>query len=81
MVMRMCQNMWPHFAKARARGRIESPFAASAAFAGLGGALGLLLALLAPWAARVLSDGAIALPAALLAANVINVDRDRKSVG
>ena len=65
--------MWPHFAKARARGRIESPFAASAAFAGLGGALGLLLALLSPWAARVLSDGAISLPAALLAANVVNV--------
>ena len=65
--------MWPHFAKARARGRIESPFAASAAFAGLGGALGLLLALLAPWAAGILSDGAIALPAALLAANVVNV--------
>ena len=65
--------MWPHFAKARARGRIESPFAASAAFAALGGALGLLLALLAPWAAGVLSDGAIVLPVALLAANVVNV--------
>ena len=69
--------MWPHFAKARARGRIESPFAASAAFAGLGGALGLLLALLSPWAARVLSDGAISLPAALLAANfVLNAQKD-----
>ena len=65
--------MWPHFAKARADGRVESPFGAAATFAALGGGLGLAMALVAPWAAHVLSSGKIVLPLPLLVANVANV--------
>ena len=65
--------MWPHFAKARADGRVESPFGAAAAFAASGGALGVCLAAVAPWAAPLLSKGQIVLPTALLVANVANV--------
>ena len=65
--------MWPHFAKARADGRVESPFGAASSFAAMGGALGLAMALVAPWAAHILSSGKIVLPLALLVANVANV--------
>ena len=65
--------MWPHFAKARADSRVESPFGAAGTFATMGGALGLAMALAAPWAAHVISSGKVVLPLALLAANVANV--------
>ena len=65
--------MWPHFAKARADGRVESPFGAARSFAAMGGGLSLVLVLVAPWMASVLSDGKIELPVTLLAANIANV--------
>ncbi len=65
--------MWPHFAKARADGRVESPFGAARAFAAMGGGLSLGLVIVAPWMASVLSDGKIELPITLLAANIANV--------
>ena len=65
--------MWPHFAKARADGRVESPFGAARSFAAMGGGLSLGLVLVAPWMASVLSDGKIELPVTLLAANIANV--------
>ena len=65
--------MWPHFAKARADGRVESPFGAARAFAAMGGGLSLGLVIVAPWMASVLSDGKIELPVTLLAANIANV--------
>ena len=65
--------MWPHFAKARADGRVESPFGAARSFAAMGGGLSLVLVLVAPWMASVLSDGKIELPVTLLGANVANV--------
>ncbi|CAM2840075.1 oligosaccharide flippase family protein [Actinomyces slackii] len=58
--------MWPMFARARARGQIESPFAPAAFFGGGGLLAGLCLAALTPWAARLLSDGEIRLPAILV---------------
>ena len=60
--------MWPQFARVRAAGRVESPFRPMAVFSGVALGLGAVMGLLAPWAARVLSDGAIALPAMLVAA-------------
>ncbi|WP_314168422.1 polysaccharide biosynthesis protein [uncultured Actinomyces sp.] len=65
--------MWPHFAKARAQGRIESPFRAAGAFAGLGAGLGLALLVVTPWVTPFLSDGKFELPMTLLVANVANV--------
>lgn len=65
--------MWPHFAKARADGRIESPFRAATVFAAFGGGLGVALTLVSPWAASILSDDLIVLPWALLVAYVANV--------
>ncbi|WP_243106744.1 MULTISPECIES: oligosaccharide flippase family protein [Actinomyces] len=65
--------MWPLFARARADRRTESPFRPAAAFAGAGLLAALLLAGATPWAARVLSDGEIALPVVLVGAYVLYV--------
>lgn len=65
--------MWPHFARARARGHVESPFRPALVFAGGGLVLAILMAALTPWAAGFLSDGAVVIPVALLVANVLNV--------
>ncbi|WP_128773688.1 oligosaccharide flippase family protein [Actinomyces oricola] len=66
-------SMWPLFAKARADGRIESPFKPAVFFAAGGLVLALVLGALAPWAARLLSDGLIALPLILIGAYVLSV--------
>ncbi|MDO4243480.1 MAG: MATE family efflux transporter [Actinomyces sp.] len=65
--------MWPHFARARADGRVESPFRPAVVFGAGGLALGVVLAVLTPWAARLLSDGAVVIPLALIVASVLNV--------
>ncbi|WP_244671745.1 polysaccharide biosynthesis protein [Actinomyces succiniciruminis] len=65
--------MWPQFAKARARGRIESPFRPALIFSAIALVLALILVLLTPWAARLLSDGRITLPAVLLVAYALDV--------
>ncbi|VEG29643.1 MATE family efflux transporter [Actinomyces howellii] len=65
--------MWPHFARARADGRVESPFRPALLFGAGGLAMGLVLAALTPWAARLLSDGAVTIPLALIVASVLNV--------
>ena len=65
--------MWPLFARARARGRVESPLG-PALFFGAGGLVsGLGLAALTPWAASVISDGRIHLPVTLIAAYLVYV--------
>lgn len=60
--------MWPLFARARARGQIESPVLPSLLFGAGGLAVGLALAGVTPWAAHLLSDGQILLPTALVLA-------------
>ncbi|SPT53130.1 Polysaccharide biosynthesis protein [Actinomyces bovis] len=65
--------MWPQFAKARAQGRVVSPFKPTLVFA-IGGLLAALaMAALTPWAANKLSKGLIAIPAVLIASWVLNV--------
>ena len=66
--------MWPVFARARSAGQITSPFRPAGIFASAGTAMALAMGLLAPWAAGILSDGAIHLPLLLIvsfAASVI----------
>lgn len=65
--------MWPQFAKARAQGRIESPFKPAAVFGAGGLVLAVLLAAVMPLAARLLSDGLITIPIALVIAYVLDV--------
>lgn len=49
--------LWPIFALSRARGEARSPMPLTAAFGGAALVLGLVLALLQPWAVAVISDG------------------------
>lgn len=60
--------MWPLFARARARGQVESPIVPALLFGAGGLVLGTVLAGLTPWAARLLSDGKIVLPLTLVLA-------------
>ncbi|GAA4982515.1 polysaccharide biosynthesis protein [Kineococcus glutinatus] len=53
--------LWPVFARARSTSDVSSPFAMAGAFCLVGLAGALVLALLMPWLAPFLSDGAIAL--------------------
>ncbi|WP_235984977.1 lipopolysaccharide biosynthesis protein [Actinomyces trachealis] len=65
--------MWPQFAKARAQGRVVSPFKPTLIFT-LGGLIGALaMAALTPWAADKLSDGLIIIPTVLIASWVLDV--------
>ncbi|QKD80317.1 MATE family efflux transporter [Actinomyces marmotae] len=65
--------MWPVFARARSAGRIASPLKPSGVFACVAGVMSLVMALLAPWAADILSDGAIHLPTLLIVAFAVSV--------
>lgn len=60
--------MWPLFARARARGQVESPIVPALLFGAGGLTVGLALAGATPWVAHVLSDGQIVLPAVLVLA-------------
>lgn len=60
--------MWPLFARARARGQVESPIVPALLFGAGGLAVGLALAGATPWVAHVLSDGQIVLPTVLVLA-------------
>ncbi|WP_341769454.1 lipopolysaccharide biosynthesis protein [Actinomyces bowdenii] len=60
--------MWPLFARARARGQVESPIVPSLLFGAGGLVVGLVLAGATPWVARLLSDGRIILPTVLVLA-------------
>lgn len=65
--------LWPIFARARAAGRVETPWAATVWFLGAGLALGLIMALLAPWLTEFMSGGALHLPWELVLVFVVFV--------
>lgn len=62
--------LWPIYARARAEGEVRSPARPSLAFLGAGLVLGSLLALVAPYLADFISDGAIELDTWLVVAFV-----------
>lgn len=63
--------LWPHYSRARADGEIRSPFRITIAFTGFGLAIGVGLAVIAPWLAHFMSNGTIKLSMGLLAAFVL----------
>ena len=58
--------LWPVFARARREAEVRSPLPMAAAFCGAGLALAVVLALLLPWVAPLISGGAIVLDAWLV---------------
>lgn len=66
-------SMWPQFARVRERGQVASPFRPALVFSGAALVLALALAALTPWAASILSDGAITLPLSLVLSYVAYV--------
>lgn len=61
-------TLWPVFARARARGRSDSPFAMSGVFAAAAGLMALAVAVASPFLADLASGGRIELPLLLVAA-------------
>ncbi|MCM3778115.1 lipopolysaccharide biosynthesis protein [Microbacterium hydrocarbonoxydans] len=65
--------LWPIFARARAAGRVESPWVPTFWFLGGGLVIAGGMAVISPWLASVISDGQIDLPWALITAFVVFV--------
>ncbi|WP_243231859.1 oligosaccharide flippase family protein [Microbacterium sp. CIAB417] len=65
--------LWPVFARARASGRIETPWVPTVWFLAGGLVIAGGMAVISPWLAAVISDGALQLPWMLIAAFVVFV--------
>ena len=65
--------MWPQFARARAAGRVESPFRASLVMGGLGAVAALALWATTPWLVPLVSGSAITLTTSLILAYVAGI--------
>ncbi|MFK4853368.1 lipopolysaccharide biosynthesis protein [Microbacterium sp. ZW T6_19] len=65
--------LWPIFARARAAGRVESPWVPTFWFLGGGLVIAGGMAAISPWLATIISDGALALSWQLIVAFVVFV--------